>query len=160
MTIAADATPTVSSRRAILLRLGVLAVAVVVGLVLNHFVRRHMLALQELAASDPIAARTTLASEFRIGGLALFGVVCALGMSLVAASLRAARAERFPPAGVWGCGATRVVTGPAARRAAYAGVVLGSLLVLCALAGGWLSWEMSVRLLACRAGVPPSGHAP
>ncbi len=118
--------------------------------------RAHLGILQRLAATDPLAARATLAAEVRYGGLAVFATVCALGASLVAASLRSMRDERFPPTGVFGFGATRIVTGPAARRMAQVGMILAIALIACSLAGAWLSWEMAIRLLACRAGVPPS----
>jgi hypothetical protein len=129
--------------------------AVMIGLGLNHVTQGHLATLEVLAAVDPIAARRQLAIEIRLGGLGLFALLCGLGVSLVPASLRAAREERFPPRGLWGWGATRIMTGPAARRAANVGVVLGVFLAACSIAGGWLSWEMGARLLACRAGVPP-----
>ncbi len=136
------------------MRVGVLLGAGLIGLLLNHLVQVHLATLADLARTDPIAARARLALEIRSGGLALFAVVGALGASLVSASLRAVRAERFPPPGMWSVGTTRTLTGRAARRSAYVGLVLASVLVLAALAGGWLSWEMGTRLLACRAGVP------
>lgn len=147
------ATPPVS-RRAVWLRIGLFGGAAVFGLVLNHFVQHHLATLQAFAASDPIAARRQLAWEIRIGGLCVFGVVVALGAAIVPMALRAARAERFPPPGMWSIGTTRVVTGPAARAASRIVAVLGALLIVCAAAGGWLSWEMGTRLIACRAGVP------
>ncbi len=118
--------------------------------------RAHLGILQRLAATDPLAARATLAAEVRYGGLAVFATVCALGASLVALSLRSMRDERFPPTGVFGFGATRILTGSTARRAARVGLVLAVALIACSIAGAWLSCEMAARLLACRAGVPPA----
>lgn len=132
-----------------------LAGAVVVGLLLNHFFRDHLAAYRALAAADPIAARHQLASEIRIGGLGLFLLTGALGASLIAAARRAHRDERFPPEGMWGWGAQRILTGAPARRAAGAGLVLGATLLACSLAGAALSWELGTSLLACRAGMPP-----
>lgn len=143
-----------SSRRAVWLRIGLFAGAALFGLVLNHFVQQHLATLQTFAASDPIAARSQLAWEIRVGGLVVFGVVLALGVAIVPMALQAARDQRFPPPGLWSIGATRVVTGPAARTAARILLALGVLLVVCAAGGGFLSWEMGTKLLACRAGVP------
>jgi hypothetical protein len=133
---------------------GLVTAAGLTGLLANHAVQLHLAALQELARTDPIAARTQLAMEVRLGGLALFVLTGAFGAALVPASVRAARDERFPPPGVWSTGATRLLTGTPARRAAWVGAALGVLLVACSLAGGWLAWEIGSRLLACRAGVP------
>jgi len=160
MAISLDTLPPPTVRRAVWLRVGVFAGAVLLGLVLNHFVQRHLETLQALAVDDPIAARRQLAWEIRIGGLGLFAVVFALGVSLIPAALRAAREERFPPPGMWSVGAARVTTGPAARIAAFVVAVLGALLIVCATAGGWLSWEMGTRLIACRAGVPAATTRP
>jgi len=138
-----------------------LAGAVIAGLLLNHLLQDHLASLQDLAATDPIAARRQLASEFRIGGIGLFLLTGALGASLIAASRRARRDERFPPEGLWSWGARRTLTGAAARRAAVAGFVLGAMLLVCSLAGAALSWEIGTRLLACRAGaLPPEATVP
>jgi hypothetical protein len=134
-------------------RLGVMLGAVVIGLVLNVLMQRHLATLQTLAATDPIAARARLAHEVRVGGLLLFTLTGALGVSLMHASRVALRVLQFPPPGLWGFGAGRTIHGPAARPFAFGGIVLGSLLLLCSLAGGALSWEMATRLLTCRAGV-------
>ena len=135
----------------------ILVSAAAIGLALSSALQSHLATLEARAVTDPIAARAQLAVEFRVGGLALFATIFALGVSLVVASLRAQRDERFPPAGAWGLGATRAITGPAARRAAQVGMVLAVALIACALAGAWLSWEIGTRLLVCRAGVPPVG---
>ncbi len=137
-------------------RLGVLAAAVVVGLVLNYVLRIHLEGLQMLAQTDPIAARARLAMEIRGGGLIVFAITGALGASVMATSRRAARDQQFPPPGIWGWGATRTLSGPPARLAAGVGLVLGMLLIACSLAGAALSWEMGTRLLQCRAGVAQS----
>jgi hypothetical protein len=142
----------------------VLAGAVVAGLLLNHLLQDHLASLQDLAATDPITARRQLATEFRIGGIGLFLLTGALGASLIAASRRARRDERFPPQGMWSWGARRTLTGAPARHAAVVGVVLGAALLVCSLAGAALSWEIGTRLRACRAGVLPpeantTGHA-
>jgi hypothetical protein len=144
------------SRRAIWARVALLAGACVFGLLLNQLVQDHLAALQELARTDPIAARARLATEFRIGGIGLFVLTGLLGASLIAAARHARRDERFPPAGIWSWGATRILTGTAARHAAVVGFVLGVGLIVCSLAGAALSWEIGTRLLACRAGVPAS----
>ena len=142
------------SGRAIGMRVALLAGACVFGLVLNHLVQDHLAALQDLARTDPIAARARLATEFRIGGIGLFVLTGSLGAALIAAARHARRDERFPPAGIWSWGATRTLTGTAARHAAVVGFVLGAALIVCSLAGAALSWEIGTRLLACRAGAP------
>lgn len=156
MWTAVDVSPA-AARRMLWLRIGLFTAAILLGLLLNHLVQGHLAALERLAVADPIRARAALAREIRVGGLVVFGSVLALGLSLVPAALHAARTERFPPPGMWSWGATRVLTGPEARRAAHAGLVLGVLLAACAVAGGWLSWEMGARLLACHAGVAAAG---
>jgi hypothetical protein len=83
--------------------------------------------------------------------LGLFGLTAALGVSVITTSLRGLRLAHFPPPGVWAWGGARTVTGSAARRFAYVGVLLGSVLVACSLAGGAVTWQMAERLLACRA---------
>jgi hypothetical protein len=137
-------------------RLGIMLAAIAIGLGLNVLLQRHLATLQMLAATDPIAARARLAHEVRIGGVALFALTAALGLSLMHASRIALRVLQFPPPGPWGFGAARTISGPAARPLAFAGIVLGSMLLLCSLAGGALSWEMATRLLTCRAGVTTS----
>jgi hypothetical protein len=154
MAVSVDAAMPPSARRAVWHRIGLLTGAVLLGLALNQLVRHHLVSLETLAATDPIAARRRLASEIRIGGLGLFSLIFALGAWLIPASLRAARDQRFPPPGMWSVGSVRYVSGPLARRSAYVMLVIGMLLTTCAAAGGWLSWEMATRLIACRAGVP------
>ena len=146
-----------TARRTAAARIAVLVGAVAIGLGLNALLQVHLASLQTLANTDPLQARARLATEIQIGGVALFALTCALGASVIAASRRAARDLRFPPAGLWGWGATRTVTGPLARRAAYVGMILGALLMLCSLAGGALSWQIGMRLLTCRAGIASSG---
>jgi hypothetical protein len=146
--------------RTVWVRIGVLVGAMVLGLVLNHFVQRHLAALQVLAATDAIAARAQLATEIRIGGLGLFTLTALLGASLIATSRRSARELRFPPTGLWGWGATRIVTGPRARRLAFVGMILGALLIACSLTGAAVSWRMGTVLLTCRAGLPAQPVGP
>jgi hypothetical protein len=138
------------------MRISVVLAAGAVGVVLNHFVQLHLAGLEELAATDPLAARARLASEFRLGGSGLFGLTAALGASIIAAARRARRDERFPPTGVWSWGAMHVLTGAPARRAAIVGAVLGGVLIVCSAAGAALTWQIATRLLTCRAGVPAS----
>jgi hypothetical protein len=133
-------------------RLVVLASAVAIGLLLQHFLRRHLGTLQTLAQTDPLGARARFAVELRFGGLGLFGLTTALGVSVIATSFRGFRLARFPPPGLWAWGCSRTVIGPAARRMACVGLVLGSLVVACSIAGGAVTWQMAERLLACRAG--------
>jgi hypothetical protein len=145
-----------AARLAVRRQLALLGGAVVVGLGLNHFVQIHLATLQVLAATDPIAARARFAAEIRVGGLGLFALTGLLGVAIIAAARRGIRELRFPPPGVWSWGGARTVTGAAVRPIALVVAILGALLIVCSLAGAALSWEMGTRLLACRAGVPPT----
>ena len=145
-----------AARRVSWVHLVALLGAIVVGLALNHAVPVHMVTLETLAATDPIAARSQLAGEIRVGGLGLFALTGLLGVSIVLAARRSLTELRFPPPGMWSWGGARTVTGPGVRPVAFVVAFLGVLLVLCSLAGGALSWEMGARLLACRAGVATS----
>lgn len=108
------------------------------------------MALETLAETDPIAARRQLALELRVGGFGLFGLTCTLGVWLIAMSTRAFRVAQFQPPGVSTWRVARTATGPAARRLAIAGVLLGSMLLVASLGGGALTWKMAAALLACR----------
>ncbi len=141
-----------ASRLALAARLLTLAGAVAIGLVLQHFLKQHLAALQVVAQTDQVAARARLATELRFGGLGLFGLTAALGVSIVVSSLRGLRLAVFPPPGMWGWGSVRISTGPSARRLAYAGMMLGTVLVAASLAGGVVTGQMATALLRCRAG--------
>jgi hypothetical protein len=132
-------------------RLVALAGAVAIGLVLQHVLRRHLTTLQALSAIDPFGARARFAAELRFGGLGLFALTTVVGVSVISTSLRGFRLAHFPPPGMWASGHDRPVIGPAARRVACAGLVLGLLLVACSIAGAAVTWQMAERLLACRA---------
>lgn len=127
--------------------------AVVLGLVSNRVVQGHLATLQALAATDPIAARSQLAIEFRVGGIGLFAVTALLGAAIIATARGAMRELRFPPTGMWSWGGARTVTGPGVRPVAFFAAFLGAVLILCSLGGAALSWEIGTRLLTCRAGV-------
>ena len=145
-----------SAGRGVRQRLLIMLGAAALGLVLNRFVQQHLATLETMARSDPLTARAQLAGEVRAGGVALFVVTAALGVAVTAASTRSRRLLRFPPPGMWSWGVARTVSGPAARRYAGLGIALGIALIACSLVGGALAWETGTRLLACRAGVPPS----
>jgi hypothetical protein len=140
-------------RRALVLRLVVLAGAIGVGLVLQDLLARRLAELDALARTDVLRARAELATLLKVIAVVVFGLTGALGANLVFTCRRAARDERFPPTGIWSWGARRVVSGPAARRLAQLGVGLGALLFAASAAGGGLLWYMAVVVAACRAGV-------
>ncbi|HEY2388855.1 MAG TPA: hypothetical protein VGK30_18005 [Candidatus Binatia bacterium] len=146
-----DAPGTTPVPRALARRVPVIVGAIAVGLVLQLLLRRHLADLQLAAASDPIAARSQLAGELRIGGLALFGLTALLGVAWTVTAIQGWRIGRFPPRSSWLWTETRVFTGPGARRVAVVGAVLGLALVACSLAGMALTLEMVTRLLTCRA---------
>ena len=128
-----------------------LAVAVALGLALQHLLQTRLDEIHDLATRDVIRARAELAGIFRIVAVGVFGSIAALGLSLFAASRRAFRDERFPPSGGWSWGSARIVTGPPARALARALTVLSVALVLLSIAAGALTWYMASVLLACRA---------
>jgi hypothetical protein len=140
-------------RRALVLRLVVLAAAIGAGLVLQHLLSRRLEELDTLARTDVLRARAELATLLQVIAVLVFGLTGALGVSLVVSCRRAVAAERFPPPGLWSWGARRVVSGPAARRLAQLGLALGVLLFAASAAGGGLLWYMAAVVRACRAGV-------
>jgi hypothetical protein len=147
---ASDA-PVRGNARLFFSRLVVLAGAVALGLGLQSVVADRLAEIQALAGVDVVRARGELATLLRIGGALLFGLTGVTGLSIVASSRRALRAERFPPPGVWSWGAAHIVSGPRARTYARFGVALGAVLLACSLAGGGLTWYMAAVLVACRA---------
>lgn len=140
-----------STSRMLRSRLAVLAAAAVAGLVLQHVLRAHLVALDVLARTDPFGARRQFATELRFGGFGFFTLTAALGGWFMVISARAFRVARFPPPGVSTWAVARTATGPAARRMAVAGFLLGSVLVCASLAGCAVIWKMALALLACRA---------
>lgn len=128
-----------------------LALAVLLGLALQHVLRARLDEIQALASHDVIRARAELAGILRGVAVAVFGSTGALGVAIFAAGRRAFREERFPPPGRWSWGARRVVTGPRAHAMARAAMGLALALVLLSAAGGALVWFIASVLLACRA---------
>jgi hypothetical protein len=139
------------ARRALLTRIGVLAVAVALGLVLQRLLGRQLAGIDALSQRDVLAARAELAHLFEIVSLLVFGLTGATGVLTVIACRRCLATGEWPPPGMWSWGSRRVLTGRSALVLARVGVVLGALLVLASLAGGGLMWYMAARLLACRA---------
>lgn len=142
-----------SGRRIVATRLAVLAVAVALGLVMQHALELRLEALDELARTDVLRARAELATLLQAIAVLVFGLTAALGVSITVSCRRAIAEERFPPPGVWSWGSQRVVSGPAARRTAQIGVGLGAALFAASAAGGGLLWYMAVVVRACRAGL-------
>jgi hypothetical protein len=129
----------------------VLALAVLIGLALQHALRARLDEIQALASHDVIRARAELAGILRAVFFSVFGSTAALGVAIFAAGRRALREERFPPPGPWSWGARRIVTGPRARAMARAAMGLACTLVLASFAGAALTWYAARVLLACRA---------
>ena len=98
-----------------------LALAVGLGLALQHVLQTRLDEIQALASHDVIRARAELAGILRAVAVGVFGATGALGIAFFVASRRAHREERFPPSGLWSWGSLRVVTGPRARTLARAG---------------------------------------
>jgi hypothetical protein len=128
-----------------------LALAVGLGLPLQHVLQIRLGQIQALASHDVLRARAELAGMLHAVAIGVFGFTGALGIALFMANRRAHREERFPPSGVWSWHSQRVVTGPRARTLARAAMALASLLVLLSIAGAGLTWYVASVLLACRA---------
>lgn len=131
--------------------LATLALALTLGLALQHVVQGRLAAIQSLASHDVIRARSELAGMLHVVAIGVFGTTGALGILLFVASRHALREERFPPSGRWSWAATRVVTGPQARTLARTAMALALALVVLSAAGGALTWYVAGVLLACRA---------
>jgi len=128
-----------------------LALAVVLGLALQHVLRTRLDEIQALSTHDVIRARAELAGILRAVAVGVFGSTGALGIAFLLASRRAYREERFPPSGAWSWRSARVVSGPRARAMARAAMGLALALVLLSTAGAALTWYAASSLLACRA---------
>lgn len=128
-----------------------LAIAVLLGLALQHVLQARLDEIQALASHDVIRARAELAGILRAVGTLVFGSTGALGVALFAAGRRAFREERFPPPGPWSWGARRIITGPRARAMARAAMGLAVGLVLLSVASGTFTWYIASVLLTCRA---------
>lgn len=143
-----------SPRRALLARLGLVAVAVVAGLALQSLLSAQLAGIDARAKTDLLGARAELARIFEIASVAVFGLTGALGVVIVLACRRSLALLEFPPPGAFSWGSGRaVLTGPRARNAAWVGIALGVALALASAAGGGLLWYMAQVLRACRAGV-------
>jgi hypothetical protein len=128
-----------------------LALAVALGLALQHVVQSRLDGIAALADENVIRARGELAGMLRGVAVGVFGVTGALGVVFGIACCHAHREQRFPPSGRWSWTATRVVTGPRARLVARIGIGLAGALVAVSILGGTLTWYVASVLLACRA---------
>lgn len=113
---------------------GTVMLALLVGLLAQHWSDAHLASLRTIAASDPEAAvrafeRTLRALAWSAGG---FSAVAA-GL-LARFSQLGLREGRVPPAGLWSLGAHRMATGTTAQRLGRAGLLLAVLLALSGLA--------------------------
>ncbi len=128
-----------------------LALAVGLGLTLQHVIQIRLGEIQALASHDVIRARAELAGILHAVAIGVFGATGALGIAFFVASRHAHREERFPPSGVWSWRSLRVVTGSRARTLARTGMALAVAIVLLSIAGAGLTWYVASVLLACRA---------
>jgi hypothetical protein len=134
-------------RKRLLVLAGALALGGVAYVAMGHYLE----SLQALAQYDKLAARAKLATLIRAMALGLFPMTGAIGVVIVNTCRQSFAAGRFPPPGSRVFPAARSFTGVAARRLAFAMLVLGIALVLCSVAAAALSWVMADQLLACRA---------
>jgi hypothetical protein len=128
-----------------------LALAVALGLALQHIIQIRLGEIQTLAGHDVIRARAELAGILHAVAICVFGATGALGIAFFVASRHAHREERFPPSGAWAWRSARIVTGPRARTLARAAMGLAVALVLLSIAAAGLTWYVASVLLACRA---------
>ncbi|HSD27694.1 MAG TPA: hypothetical protein VLL75_10360 [Vicinamibacteria bacterium] len=142
-----------SPRRALALRLVVIAGAIGAGLCLQQVLAARLEAIDALSRQDLLAARAELATLLRVVGVLVFGMTGSVGISMLLASRKALEAGQFPPPGAWSWGAARITRGERARTLARVGMALGVAVAGCSAAGGWMMWFLAARLLACRAGV-------
>ncbi len=150
--MASNEPPNVPRYRALALRLGILAAAVVLGLLLQRGLSERLAGIVARADEDVVGARRDLAVLMRIVMLPLLVLTTALGAAIASSARRALLESRFPPAGgrLWHR-AGPVRTGEAARRRAGFALGLGIALVLASLAAlGLVGWITHVLLL-CRA---------
>lgn len=140
-------------RTAILRRLLILAMAVAIGLALQHVLRARLDEIVELSHGNMLAARAELGWLFRIVGTAVFGLTGGLGIVFAVACRHPSEALQFPPPGLLSVDAARLTTGPRAQTLTRIGLGLGITLFAVSLLGGTLMWYMAAVLFACRAGV-------
>lgn len=143
-----------NARLALLARLGLVVLAIGLGLVLQQLLRAYLADIQDEARTDLLGARAELARVFQALGIVIFGTTGFAGVSIVLACRRAARELVFPPPGLTAWGGARQVTGPRALLLARVGMGLGGTIVAASAAGAGLAWHIAAVLRACRAGVP------
>jgi hypothetical protein len=142
-----------NARRGLLARIGLIVVAIGIGLLLQQWLRAYLAALDDRSRTDLLGARAELARVFQALAVVVFGTTGLVGVSVVQACRRAARELVFPPSGLRAWRAARTVTGPRALQMARIGMGLGVVLIAASAAGAGLSWYMAAVLRACRAGL-------
>jgi len=115
--------------------LGLLAIALVGGVVAQAFVGAELRELEALGSAAPEADLTRATRLFWASAGVIFGVALAIGAALAALAVRTIRSASFPPAGAEWIGARRQYEGAAARRVGWIGAALATLLCLAALGG-------------------------
>jgi len=145
-------TPPAARSKALAVRLGVAAVAVVLGLLLQAALSERLELIAGRAEQDVLAARRDLALLMRAVCLPVLALTIAIGFAITHSARRSLLESRFPPAGsrLFSHG-HRVVTGEPARRMGRIGLGLGLALVLCSLGAAGLLWWITRVLLLCRA---------
>ncbi len=141
----------VSNFRLVRQRVLALFIGLALGAVSYVAMAHYLESLQTLALHDKLAARAKLATLVRAMALTIFPLTGGIGLAIANTCRRSFAIDRFPPPGSRVFQTSRSFTGIAARRVAFAMLVLGIALVLCSVAAAALSWVMADRLLACRA---------
>jgi hypothetical protein len=146
------ARPPAARSKALAVRLGIVAAAVALGLLLQEALSERLARIVREADQDVVAARRDLAFLMRAVFVPVLALTTATGLAISRSARRSLRESCFPPAGsrLWSHG-SRVVTGEPARRLARIGIGLGLALALCSLAAGGLLWWITRVLLLCRA---------
>src|SRR5262245_4502723 len=151
-----DAAPDerVHSRYGLALRLAVMAGAVALGLLAQHWLSAYLWEIEELSQTDLLAARASLARVLEVASVVVFGLTGSIGVTLFRSMRRSLALERFPVSDLWSFGSRRQPSiGPQARSWARAGMALAIALILASCAGGALGWYIAAVLRACRTGV-------
>lgn len=118
-----------------------LTLATVVGLVGIGGVEEWLQHLREEAAEDPHAAADKAARVVTVLGAVISASVFGLALVVARLSWRVLSAGRFPPPGAHLTVNTRIVLGAAARRRAYAGLLIASVLAALAVLLPYFLWR-------------------
>jgi hypothetical protein len=123
-----------------------IVVMTLIGVVAIGVVEQWLDQLRQEAAEDPGAAADEAARILMIFGAVISASVFGMALVIGRLSWRIFSADRFPPHGALLTVDTRVVVGAGARRRAYAGFVLASIVAALAVLLPYLLWRLLYTL--------------